>query len=232
MKKKHSNGYRHELKYYLNSGDYVLLSNLLKNTLKSDDNTNEKGEYFIRSLYFDDYEDSALRDKIDGVDHRYKVRIRTYNYSDAVIKLECKHKESGYIKKQSISLSRAECDALTGGDYRFLLYRKEAFAREMFTLFATRHLRPAVIVDYTREAYVFPVENVRITFDKNIRTGYRSFDIFDRELPTYPVADEYDMVLEVKFNEYLPTFVRSLIQTASHTRSAISKYVLSRKYEL
>lgn len=232
MKKKHSNGYRHELKYYLNSGDYVLLSNLLKNTLKSDDNTNEKGEYFIRSLYFDDYEDSALRDKIDGVDHRYKVRIRTYNYSDTVIKLECKHKESGYIKKQSISLSRAECDALTGGDYRFLLYRKEAFAREMFTLFATRHLRPAVIVDYTREAYVFPVENVRITFDKNIRTGYRSFDIFDRELPTYPAADEYDMVLEVKFNEYLPTFVRSLIQTASHTRSAISKYVLSRKYEL
>ena len=102
----------------------------------------------------------------------------------------------------------------------------------MFTLFATRHLRPAVIVDYTREAYVFPVENVRITFDKNIRTGYRSFDIFDRELPTYPAADEYDMVLEVKFNEYLPTFVRSLIQTASHTRSAISKYVLSRKYEL
>ena len=132
MKKKHSNGYRHELKYYLNSGDYVLLSNLLKNTLKSDDNTNEKGEYFIRSLYFDDYEDSALRDKIDGVDHRYKVRIRTYNYSDAVIKLECKHKESGYIKKQSISLSRAECDALTGGDYRFLLYRKEAFARQTF----------------------------------------------------------------------------------------------------
>jgi hypothetical protein len=190
------------------------------------------GEYHVRSLYFDDWQDSALRDKLDGVDARSKHRIRIYNLDPGVIKLECKQKKDGFIYKQSLSLSRQECDMLLAGQYRFLLDRPESFAHLLFADFSGRLLRPVVIVDYMREAYVFPVQNVRVTFDKDIRTGYRSIDLFDRDLVSYPALVGYDMVLEVKFNDYLPAYIRELLQCQAHMRSAISKYCLCRQFEL
>ena len=165
------------------------------------------------------------------MDDRDKFRIRAYNGSDDVIKLECKHKEGSYIAKQSIRLSRGECESLIRGDYAFLLSRREPFARRMFAEFATKCLRPRVIVDYTREAYVYPVEDVRITFDKDIRTAYRGTSLFDMTQPTYPVITDGDLVLEVKFNNYLPSYIRELLQIDSHTRSAVSKYCICRKFE-
>ena len=170
--------------------------------------------------------------KLDGIDERDKFRIRIYNMRDDVIKLECKHKSNGYIKKQSVNLSRKEYEQLMMGRRGFLLNRPEPFAKRMYLEFTQRALKPAVIVDYTREPFVFPMEDVRITFDKNIRTAYRATDIFDASLPTYPVIDGGDMVLEVKFNRFLSTYVRSLLQPERCQRSAISKYVLCRKFEL
>lgn len=233
MSAKAQSGYRHELKYYINQGDYTLLRRKLSLTMEQDRNAAKNGgEYFIRSLYFDDADDSAFREKLDGDDSRDKFRIRIYNMRDDAIKLECKHKESTYIRKHSLMLCRAEYETLRRGDYTFLLRRPEPFARRMFAEFSLRPLRPVVLVDYAREAYVFPVEDVRVTFDKNVRTGYRSTALFDPNVPTFPVVDGYDMVLEVKFNRYLPTYIRALLQTDSHARSAISKYALCRKFEL
>ena len=223
-------GYRHELKYYITEGDHALLSRKLSLTMEQDAFAKKNGgEYFIRSLYFDDRDDSAFREKLDGTDERDKFRIRIYNMRDDVIKLECKHKSNGYIKKQSVNLSRKEYEQLMMGRRGFLLNRPEPFAHRMYLEFA---LKPAVIVDYTREPFVFPMEDVRITFDKNIRTAYRATDIFDAKLPTYPVIDGGDMVLEVKFNRFLSPYVRSLLQPERCQRSAISKYVLCRKFEL
>lgn len=225
--------YRHELKYYINQGAYTFLSKKLSLTMEQDKYARKNGgEYLIRSLYLDDMDDSAFREKLDGIDNRDKFRIRIYNMSDAAIKLECKHKEGGYIKKTSLALSREEYERLRKGDYTFLLHRPEPFARRMFAEFATKPLRPCVIVDYMREAYTFPVQDVRVTFDKDVRTGYRSTDLFNTHIPTYRVIDDYDMVLEVKFNQYLPTYIRSLLQLDAHVRSAVSKYCLCRKFEL
>lgn len=226
-------GYRHELKYYITLGEYELLRRKLSLTMERDAFAKKNGgEYFIRSLYFDDRDDSAFREKLSGIDERDKFRIRIYDMRDDVIKLECKHKSNGYIKKQSIGLSRKEYEKLISGDRLFLLNRPEPFARRMYLEFAQRALKPAVIVDYTREAFVFPMEDVRVTFDKNIRTGLRSVDMFNAGIPTYPVIDDYGMVLEIKFNRFLPTYIRSLLQLEASQRSAISKYVLCRRFEL
>ncbi|MDD4075933.1 MAG: polyphosphate polymerase domain-containing protein [Eubacteriales bacterium] len=230
--KPHKPAYRHELKYYLNQGEYTLLHQRLRRAMEQDAHARKQGgEYFIRSLYFDDYNDGALRTKLDGLDNRDKYRIRIYNMQDDVIKLERKHKKEGYILKDSLSLNREEAEALIDGAYSFLSDRPEPFAKAMFGAFAGG-LKPVVIVDYTREPYVFPLQDVRVTFDKNIRTGYRSVDLFNPDIVTYPVIDGYDMVMEVKFNQYLSTYIRSLIQTGSAQQSAISKYCLCRKYEL
>ena len=226
-------GYRHELKYYITLGEYELLQRKLSLTMERDAFAKKNGgEYFIRSLYFDDRDDSAFREKLSGIDERDKFRIRIYDMRDDVIKLECKHKSNGYIKKQSIGLSRKEYEKLISGDRLFLLNRPESFARRMYLEFAQRALKPAVIVDYTREAFVFPMEDVRVTFDKNVRTGLRSVDMFNAGIPTYPVIDDYGMVLEIKFNRFLPTYIRSLLQLEASQRSAISKYVLCRRFEL
>lgn len=155
--KKYKKSYRHELKYFINQGDYMLLSNALRHTMDADENADGYGEYHIRSLYFDDPFNTAFAEKFSGVDHRFKVRIRIYGLSDSVIKLERKEKDNGFISKQSIKLSRNECDMLIAGDYEFLLNRPEPFAHEMFREFATNLLKPCVIVDYVREAYTFPV---------------------------------------------------------------------------
>ena len=224
-------GYRHELKYYITLGEYELLQRKLSLTMERDAFAKKNGgEYFIRSLYFDDRDDSAFREKLSGIDERDKFRIRIYDMRDDVIKLECKHKSNGYIKKQSIGLSRKEYEKLISGDRLFLLNRPEPFARRMYLEFAQRALKPAVIVDYTREAFVFPMEDVRVTFDKNVRTGLRSVDMFNAGIPTYPVIDDYGMVLEIKFNRFLPTYIRSLLQLEASQRSAISKYVLCRRF--
>lgn len=231
-KQKETRQFRHELKYYLNYRDYYLLSTKLRAAMPADAHAGEDGEYFIRSLYFDDPLDSSLKEKLDGVDYRDKYRVRIYNLSEDTIKLERKRKESGYIFKESLSLSLDEYGMLISGDYGFLYDRDSRFARSLFTAFTTLHLEPKVIVDYWREPYTFPYEDVRITFDKHIKTAYRNTDIFNASVPTYPALERDDTVLEVKFNRALPSYIRELIQTDAPLRSAVSKYCACRKYEL
>ena len=221
--------FRHELKYYINYRDYILLRNTLKTLLALDRYSGESGDYHIRSLYFDDVYDTALHEKVAGHDVRNKYRIRIYNFNDNVIRFEKKMKRGQFIAKQSIRLSREECDALLQGDCSVLEGRKEPLASEIYLQMKNNRLRPRVIVDYRREAYISSVESVRITFDKDLKGGLWLTDIFNDKAPTMPVFDSGLMVLEVKFNKYLPIPIKAVLNNinAAH-RCAISKYVLCR----
>ena len=224
--------YRHELKYYLSYTDYINLRNRMIATVPRDPHAGDTGIYFIRSLYFDDPAESALCEKLDGVDMRDKFRIRFYNMDCERFKLERKRKTAGYICKDSLSLTKKECEAILNRDYSFLLRRSERFAHEMFIEFTTKYLLPKVIVDYDREPFVFPYEDVRITFDTDIRTAYMATNLFDAELPTYHVIENNMPVLEVKFNKALPKEIHTMLQSVSPVRSQVSKYCLCRKFEL
>lgn len=225
--------YRHELKYVISEGEHKLLSTRIKACLKQDYYASRNGgEYNIRSLYFDDPFDSALFEKSDGVASRDKFRIRIYNLSDDVIKLERKHKEGQYIKKDSVSLSRQDYEEIVRGNLDCLKRNDSPFAMQFYGIFKANHLRPRVLVDYTREPYVFPAEDVRITFDKNLRTAMRCTDLFNPHLITYPVWDLRGcMILEVKFNGSLPQYVQELLTLGAAQRTAASKYVFCRRYE-
>ena len=224
--------FRHELKYYINYHDYVLLKNTLKPLLSLDRNAGEDGDYHIRSLYFDDAYETALAEKMAGSDIRSKFRIRIYDFSDDIIKFEKKFKRGQYIGKTSLLITRDECEALIAGDCSCLEGRSEPLAEEIFLQMKNNLLRPRVIVDYHREAYVSSFENVRITFDKDLKAGLWLTDIFNPHAPTMPVLEPGTMVLEVKFNRYLPVFIQSVLNNVnSAQRSAVSKYVLCRKYE-
>lgn len=222
---------RHELKYFITPAELRVLRGVLTPVMQLDPNGNENNEYHIRSLYFDTINDDALEEKIAGVGNRKKYRIRIYNFSDKVIKLECKSKYGDLISKQSVTIPRELADQLIAGDPEGLQRMRHPLLHDVYREMKTRLLRPAVIVDYVREAYIHPAEEVRVTFDKQLRTGLFSSDMFNKEIPTYPVFDDPVEILEVKYDEFLPSYIQSILSGITAQRSAISKYTWCRRYE-
>ena len=143
---------RHELKYHITPAELGVLRGVLAPVMQRDPNGNEHNEYHIRSLYFDTINDDALEEKIAGVGNRKKYRIRIYNFSDRVIKLECKSKYGDLISKQSVTIPRELADQLIAGDPEGLQRMRHPLFHDVYREMRTRLLRPAVIVDYVREA--------------------------------------------------------------------------------
>lgn len=225
---------RHELKYFINEMQYHLLSSALDRVLWRDPNGDENNEYHIRSLYFDTVFNDAYFDKIDGDQNRDKYRIRIYNLSDRVIKLECKTKVGSLISKRSLSIPRDLCEQLMAGDPYGLETTRSGLLTDVYREMTVNLLHPVVLVDYVREAYLHPAEEVRITFDKQLRSGLRSTDLFNPHVPTVPPFDNGEIILEVKYNQVLPPYIASLLTYALRDgacRSAISKYVYCRRFE-
>lgn len=231
--KPNAEGYRHELKYLISDADAELLAIRLGAAMRPDPYAAKTGGgYHIRSLYFDDPYDSAVEQKVAGVEYRDKWRIRIYNFSDRVIKLERKHKNGQFIKKDSLSLTRNQAQALIAGEFTFLLYLQNPFAREAYAALRTEGLRPKVIVDYYRQPFVFPLEDVRITIDSNIRTGYFSTELFNPKTITYPATEMMGQcILEVKFNDFLDPYIAALVQLPASLNTAASKYLFCRQYD-
>jgi len=222
---------RHEQKYFINEADAWLLGRRLPLVMKRDENSDENGEYFIRSLYFDDNEDSAFFDKLAGVQNRDKYRIRIYNLSDKVIKLERKSKRGDYITKSSLTISRSLCDQLIAGDTNHLQHAADPLLQDFYVQMVTKGLHPAVIVDYVREAFVYPVEDVRVTLDKHLRSGLYSHDLFSPNVVTVPPVTDPTVILEIKYNRKMPDMIPGLVDVVESQRCAISKYTLCRGYE-
>ena len=224
---------RHELKYFITPLEYQVLSRVLDRTLDRDPNGDENNEYHIRSLYFDTFFNDALVDKLDGVKNRDKYRIRIYNFSDKFIRMECKTKVGSMISKRSTPIPKLLAEQLIAGDPTGLERTRSGLLRDVYREMKLHLLRPAVIVDYVREAYLHPAEEVRITFDKQLHTGLRSVDMFNPYVPTISPFDHGEMILEVKFNRCLPPYIRDILGTHVHSEqnSAISKYVWCRRFE-
>ena len=222
---------RHELKYFINRTELAALRARLRPVLAMDPHCVQGRPYVIRSLYLDDVDDSAYMDKINGVQDRDKYRIRIYRHSDEEIFLERKRKLGDLIQKSSARITRRLCEQILSGDPRGLQTSSNPLLQDVYVQMRTKLLHPAVIVDYEREAYLHPAENVRITFDLKLRTGLHSRELFDPHVPTVCPLEPGQEILEVKFDNYLPDHIRALLDGIQADRSAVSKYVLCRRYE-
>ena len=220
--------YRVEDKYNCSETQLVMLQSRMEAALRPDSNEGGPEGYSIVSLYFDDLQDSCLQDTEDGVNQRNKYRIRIYNDSLDVIKLEVKTKQDNRIQKQSKTISRAEMESLMRGE----CIAEESSFEDPATLFnlaiKNEGLRPKVIVAYERKAYVFEPGNVRITFDRNVRASSR-VEEFGQKNIRYDFLQEYDKVLEVKYDEFIPDFLLQLLEVGNMQQSAYSKYQLCRE---
>ena len=217
--------YRHELKYLISDREADILKNRLREKAGIDSHAKD-GSYFIRSLYFDDVWESAYNDKQAGTAERRKYRIRIYDYSDYVINLECKSKQGSYINKKSARISKDELKKILDGDYSFLINREEQVCKEFYIACCSEGLRPGVLVDYDRTPFVYAPGTVRITFDEHVRSGFMSFDLFDRSIPVYETLGEGQLIMEVKYTEYYPENIKELIEPEASVYTAASKFVM------
>ena len=197
--------------------------------MKSDTHTTD-GRYEIRSLYFDNIDDKALREKLDGVNVREKYRIRLYNNDTSFIRLERKFKCGGLGYKESAPLTKEEVEKILGGDISFMAESDNQVILAFYAKMRNEGLSPKVIVDYTREPFVFSAGNVRVTLDYNIRTGLRCTDFLNPDCVTLPIKDT-TALLEVKWDNYLPDIIREAVQLDGRRSAAFSKYAACRMYD-
>lgn len=220
--------YRHELKQEISYLDVLVLRQRLLAVMQRDLHAVD-GKYEIRSLYFDNAKDKALREKIDGVNVREKFRIRYYNGDSSFIKLEKKSKINCLCQKESTRLTKEQTQAIIDGNVGWMKDSSESLIRELYIKMITQGLRPKTIVDYTREPFVFAPGNVRVTLDYNIRTGMLGTDFFNMSCTTIP-AGEDAIILEVKWDEFLPDIIRDIVQLKNGRAGAFSKYATCRIY--
>ncbi|MBR2547341.1 MAG: polyphosphate polymerase domain-containing protein [Eubacterium sp.] len=220
---------RKELKYIIRTDDTALLEQRIGKIMDPDSN-NRSGSYTVRSLYFDSFGDTDYNEKLDGLTHRKKIRIRIYNGSDALIKLELKIKDGGFQRKRSIRLSREEAEDMIRGDYLFLMERPEATAHALYTIMETRGYRPKIIVEYDRTAFAAETNEIRVTFDKAIRVWTDPEDFFDPKVEPIPVTDPSETTMEVKYNGFLYSHIREALRVADRSSITNSKYVRARSY--
>lgn len=221
--------FRHELKQEITYTDMLALRQRLKAVMQTDSHATD-GRYEIRSLYFDNLNDKALREKIDGVNIREKFRIRYYNNDTSLINLEKKSKINGLCIKESTRLTFEQTEAILNGDYTWMAKCNASLIRELYLKMKHDGLYPKTIVNYTREPFVFRPGNVRITLDYSIKTGLSAVDFLNNSCVTVPIANN-PIILEIKWDEYLPDIIKDIIQFNRGNIVAFSKYAACRMYD-
>ena len=216
---------RHELKHYINYADVLELRARLP-LVASHDKHAVEGSYRVKSLYFDNYNDKALREKIEGFSEREKFRLRLYNNDSSFIRLEKKSKKNGICFKKSTVITEKECQRLLAGDLAVLKENGDSLCLELYAKMHYQLLRPQNIVDYKRESYIFPMGNVRVTIDSDLRTSYCIHDFLKQEHVPIPIAGVY--ILEVKYDNFLPEIIRGMVSLSSRRGISFSKYAVTR----
>lgn len=223
-------GYRNELKYLISRTDAELLKIRLKGVMEPDPHAGPSGKYTIRSLYFDDFAGTAFYEKLDGIAERTKYRIRFYNYDPSVIKLERKEKIGNLTRKTAQTITKADARSLEFAMASPCPDNPDGLTDELRLGIMTRGLRPKVLVDYDRTPFICHDGNTRITLDENLRTRPYIAHLFASPRAMIPVLEPHQVILEVKFDDYLPGYLRDALADIPKVPMAISKFAFCMNY--
>ena len=222
---------RYEFKYYINQIQSDCALHQLSKLMELDVNCRELEGYRVRSLYFDSIDDECLYQKQSGDLLRKKIRLRTYgDDANNTVRFEIKRKNGQIVKKDAVTISKEDAREVCYGNYGILLGRNNPVLDEIYTTFVTKLYKPKVIVEYKRVAYVSPVSNIRVTFDQDLRSNINHLDLFSSVKDMMPVIIEGKQILEIKYDEFFPGYLKNVLSAASSERMAISKYTLARRF--
>lgn len=220
---------RIELKYYINYIDYINLKSKISSIFCKDENSTKDGQYYVRSLYFDNKSDNSYYEKIHGIENRKKYRIRIYNLDPSLVKLEIKTKMKDIIFKESTNIDFQDIRKIISGNYKCLLSYKNKTAEKIYYEFSKDFYKPVIIIDYKRDAWYLDLNNIRITFDSKIKKDEINLnELFDNNKNLSPVLRNSKIIMEIKYNGNIPSWIKKILQVPRLERCAISKYTLSR----
>ena len=215
--------FRFEKKYILNNLQVEQLKHRLSPLMNLDPILNGREFYSIRSLYFDDYNDTCLKQVINGISKRYKYRIRFYNGNTEYIVLEKKFKINNMTKKISVQITKEIVESILNGSIS-ISDSNDELLNEFIVMVKTRGFRPVVIIDYDRIPFVYDAGCVRVTFDYNLSCSYEFDKLFSDDLLKIPLIDSGNTILEVKYNDFIPDYIRFSLQLGELYRTSFSKY--------
>lgn len=222
---------RQEKKYFITASDFIRLSGVLEKAMLQDKHNGALG-YRIRSLYFDTPYEEDYTAKLDGLELRRKIRLRNYSPDADYAMLEMKQKQGNLQKKRSLRLEREDAKRLICCDYSILQKYSEPFAAECYALMNMQCYRPKTVVEYRRKAFIAKENKIRVTFDNGIIATETCFDIFSDNLAMYPVLEPFNAVLEVKYNGFLLSYIKNLLELTDRSSLSVSKYCLARSAAL
>lgn len=221
---------RFELKHTLTQADYYLLRQRLQQVMRMDPNAGPNGRYVIRSVYFDNMDNKVLQEKKEGYYKRDKYRVRAYNFQFDKLQLEKKSKRDNLTFKTKCPFHREEYERILRGDIQWMEQDERALVRELYWNMKLLQFKPITVVDYEREAYLYEPGNVRVTFDSFVKTSFRNGDMLNPDLPMVEALEPHLVILEVKYDSYLPDVIKLMLQGIDRRKEACSKYQLSRMY--
>lgn len=222
--------YRSEWKYLLSNQQLSLLKSRIEQVLELDPHTPKEGRYFIHSLYFDDHYDTAVQTTNSGLSERYKWRIRYYGTDLKYIVLEKKEKKESRCHKKSCKITLDEYNTIVYGNISDLVYdAKKDLIKELAVDMMTKNLKPKVIVDYERIAYVDIPTNVRVTMDMKISASYDLDEFISGNYQSFYLLPSGYNLLEVKFDSILPSYIRNLVESYNYSQQSFSKYYFGRQ---
>lgn len=221
---------RQELKHAISLAEYQVLRKKLAHFMRSDPHAGPNGKYMIRSTYFDNFDNKVLQEKKEGYLNRDKYRVRIYGKCDEVINLERKSKRNNLTFKSKCQITKREFEKIRNSEIAWMEEDNRSLIRDLFFEMQYYQLKPRTVVDYIREPYVYPYGNVRVTFDLKIQTSMQNTNMFASNLPMVDVLEADIVILEVKYDNYLPDVIKHLLQLSDTRQEAYSKYQLSRMY--
>ncbi len=220
---------RTELKHEITKMDCHLLRNKLKHVMKIDPYAKKDGKYLIRSVYFDNFDNKVLTEKKEGFYHRDKFRVRLYDYNMNFLNLEKKSKRNNLTYKQKCSITPKEFEKIRLGDIAWMEKDSRSLIRDLYVQMNLFQIRPVTVVDYVREVFIYDQGNVRVTFDSDIKTSFRNNDLLNPDLAMVETNPEV-VILEVKYDEFIPDVVKYLLQLGNRKKGTYSKYQISRMF--
>lgn len=223
--------YRHEEKYRINFCQAAILESRTKALLQRDPHVAETGSYVVKSLYFDDYQDTCFWENVDGYNVRSKFRIRYYDDKTDYIRLEKKSKRNGMVRKESCVITEEMCRCFMAGQIPQVSEEMPRIMKELFAEMRLRNLIPKIIVIYERMPYIYNAGNVRITFDRNIASSNDINHFLDVDMVLRPVMQRGESLLEVKWDEVMPEHIYHHLALDELQWTSFSKYYCCRKYD-
>lgn len=219
--------YRKENKYIIPLEQAISLRNKLDWIMERDQHGND-GRYLVRSQYYDSITNQDLLDNLSGMWEKRKIRLRTYSEQSDYVKLEYKCKSGSDGVKHSLQISKEEAAKMENREFDFLLSYSEELALRLYLKMTQYIYSPRAIVQYERLAYTYPVSDTRITFDSHTSTSTTPYGFQDNKLSLIPIQSQDRVIVEVKYNDFLPTPIKNCLIELDTSLISNSKYSQAR----